>query len=59
MSNFEDIKTFVMDNIIAITFVLFLIAIIYINIKVNDVDYRLQQTIMNSYTRIPSLKYGY
>lgn len=47
MSGFEDfIKWFTKDNITTTLFVLLVIAVFYVNFKVNDIDYRLQQTIM-------------
>lgn len=49
MSNIEDVKLFVLENSIVITFIVIVIAIIYINLKINDIDYRLQQTIMYYY----------
>lgn len=51
MSSFEDFKKFVAENSVTIVLTLMLIAIVYVNIKVNDVDYRLQQTIINQYGR--------
>lgn len=47
MSSFEELKKFVTENIITIILVLLLIGVIYVNMKINDLDYRLQQTIIN------------
>lgn len=57
MSGLEELKKWVKENSTIIIIILLFIAVFYVNMKVNDVDYRLQQTIMN-----PPLKdkqYGY
>jgi hypothetical protein len=49
MSTFEDFKNwFTKDNIITVVLVLLVVAFFYVNMKINDVAYRLQQTIMYS-----------
>jgi hypothetical protein len=45
----EEIKKFITENGIIISLTLMLVAIIYVNIKVNDLDYRLQQTLSSPY----------
>jgi len=47
--SYEDTKKFIIDNYITISLIILLIAIVYVNIKVNDLDYRLQQTIIHAY----------
>jgi hypothetical protein len=59
MSSLDDIKKFITENSVTISLVLLLIAVIYINIKVNNVDYKLQQTIMYSPMKQHDLSYGY
>lgn len=47
MSTTEDLsKWLTKDNIIIIMFALLFVIIFYVNVKVNDIDYRLRQTIM-------------
>lgn len=58
MSTFEDIKKFITENSIVISLVVLLIAVVYINMKVNDLDYRLQQTIIYSPLRQNERPYG-
>jgi hypothetical protein len=43
---YKDIEKFWQENWLTIILTLMVIAIIYINYKVNDLNYRLQQTIM-------------
>ena len=45
----EDFKQYVFDNYIVILFIVLLVAIFYINMKINNLDYRVQQTIVHSY----------
>jgi len=53
MSYLEDIKNwFTKDNIITTVLIILVIAVLYVNMKVNDVSYRLQQTIMYSPLRL-------
>jgi hypothetical protein len=48
MSSFEDIKKFVLENGIIISITLVVVMIIYINLKINDLDYRLTQLMINA-----------
>lgn len=59
MNTFEDIKKFVIENNVVISLVVLLIAVVYINIKINDLDYRVQQTIIYSPLRQNERSYGY
>jgi len=45
---FDDVKIFVYDNSTTIVLILLTIAVIYINLKVNNLDYKVQQTIIYS-----------
>lgn len=46
MPSFDEIKSYIIENYVIISLIILLIAVIYINIKVNDLNYRMQQTIM-------------
>jgi hypothetical protein len=47
MSAFEDIsKLFTKDNVTFGLIILLFVMVFYVNMKINDVDYRLRQTIM-------------
>jgi hypothetical protein len=59
MSTFDDVKKFTQENSVTISIVVLLIAVIYINIKVNDLNYRLQQTIMYQPMRQTERSYNY
>jgi len=59
MSTFDDVKKFAQENSVMISIVVLLIAVIYINIKVNDLNYRLQQTIMYQPVRQSERSYNY
>ena len=44
----EDITKFVSDNLTVIAITLIVIALIYVNIKINDLEYRLLELVINS-----------
>jgi hypothetical protein len=44
----DDVKKFITENGTPIFLVVLLFAVVYVNIKINDIDYRLQQTIVYS-----------
>lgn len=49
MSSYDDAKKFVIDNYVAISLIILLIAIVYVNMKINNLDYKFQQTLMYAY----------
>ena len=49
MSNsIDNIKEFLEENYVLISIVLIVLSIIYINIKINNVDYKLRNAIINN-----------
>ncbi len=44
----EDIKKIVLENWMIIAFALIVVGLIYVNMKVNDLDYRLIQLMINN-----------
>lgn len=44
--SFEEFKMFVINNGVTITLVILVLAVLYINYKINDLNYRVQQTLM-------------
>ena len=57
MITLEEVKQFLVEHHVAILFSLLFIAIVYTNWKINDVDYRLQQTLVHNLQN-PTNMYG-
>jgi hypothetical protein len=46
MVTYDEIIQFITDNNVMLSLLFLLIAVIYINMKINDLEFRVQQTIM-------------
>jgi len=45
---FDELMLFIKQNYIEILLLILVISVVYLNMKINNIDYRLQQTIMYS-----------